>query len=217
MIKKLLFSLLFASVCLSSFAQMEINKRSRKSFTSYHNISFGVGAFPIMGGTGSLFTHHDVYYHDNYDRSRMYQNNSINLPAFNLGYSYDLLRWLSVGATASYSYTGAKYYEGLSDAKIGSFSTSNLSLMAMVRFTWLRRPAVRLYSQVGIGMGLCLRHKRLFGDRWSSGNEAIFAGQMTYLGIQAGRKVYGYAELVGFGTQGAIVVGVGYRFMDKKR
>lgn len=192
--------------------------RQRKPFESYHNITFGVGGFPMMGGAKSRFVKYDPYGgYNHYDQSRRYQNNAINLPAFNLGYSYDLLRWLSLGGTLSYSYSGAKYYDGFSDEHIGSFGTSNLSLSAMVRFTWLRRSVVRLYSQVGLGLGLCIQNKALLGDRYDNNLSVIVAGQMTYFGIQIGRKVYGYAELAGFGTQGALVVGIGCRFMNKKR
>lgn len=220
MARKLLVSLIFSLICLGSLAQTEIKVRQRKPIEPYHNFTFGVGFFPMMGGVNSRILdldRYNTYSFYSYDHHRMYQSNVVNIPSFNLGYYYDVLRWLSVGGVVSYSYTGATYYDGLSDSKVGSFGISNLSLTAMVRFTWLRRPMVRLYSQLGLGMGLYVHSNKLFGNRKTDAWEGIFAGQINYLGVQVGRKVYGYAELLGLGSHGALVLGVGYRFMDKKR
>lgn len=121
-------------------------------------------------------------------------------------YSYRFKRWLELSAVATYS----GYHRSFYDKFTGDFayrqSLCSISLMPYVRFNWLYRKWVRMYSGIGLGISVIV-------DK----NEAVYntgvlpAFAVTPIGIAVGRNFYGLAEL-SIGTTGLFVVGVGYRF-----
>jgi len=88
------------------------------------------------------------------------------------------------------------------------YYVSFLSLMPSVRFTYLHKPVVRLYS--GLDAGVCMA--------WSNNPKAennsqtlIPAFNITPIGLQVGRSWYGMVE-VNFWSDAIVKAGVGYRF-----
>ena len=82
----------------------------------------------------------------------------------------------------------------------------SVALIARLDAVWLRRRWVEMYSGLGAGLDI-VREKGQRGFHTS----VHAAGQLTAVGIRAGGAVYGYAE-AGWGTLGALNVGLGYRF-----
>lgn len=84
--------------------------------------------------------------------------------------------------------------------------------MPVVRFTWLNRRWVRMYTSLGLGAtfatGVDYETERF--------NDDLFAFQFTPIGISVGRSLFGFAE-VGVGAQGALMMGVGYKFKPKNK
>ena len=93
-----------------------------------------------------------------------------------------------------------------------------LSLMPSVRFNYLNRPWVRLYSGVDLGVGYLLS-----GSSSTSGskdgeeesdkrnNNFMFAFNVTAFGVNVGKKFYGLFEL-NMGYDAIVKVGIGARF-----
>ena len=88
------------------------------------------------------------------------------------------------------------------------FHIYSISLMPSIRFTYLHKPMVRLYS--GLDAGVCLFWENNPKSENSS-NTVIPAFNLTPLGLQVGRTWYGMLE-VNFWSDAIVKAGVGYRF-----
>lgn len=66
-------------------------------------------------------------------------------------YSYRPLRWLETGLNVGYINLSRQFNNRLTDQKIGFHTLNTLSFAAHVRFSYLTRPIVRLYSGLAIG------------------------------------------------------------------
>lgn len=79
-----------------------------------------------------------------------------------------------------------------------------LHLLPQLRFYYLKRPVVRLYGDVGLGM------TKYFGEDFR--NRIAVDAQFSPFGIELGKKFFGFAEL-GIGTTySGLRGGVGYKF-----
>ena len=78
--------------------------------------------------------------------------------------------------------------------------------MPIVRFAWLRRGIVQLYSGVGLGFAVGYNEKIDY-------NDTLFdvAYDVTFIGLSIGRDIFGYID-IGVGNRGVISAGIGYRF-----
>jgi hypothetical protein len=82
--------------------------------------------------------------------------------------------------------------------------------MPSVRFTYLNRPWVRLYSGVDVGVGYFIDNKDNVSESTRSGN-FFFAFNVTPIGVNVGKKFYGMFE-TNFGFDSVFKVGLGARF-----
>jgi hypothetical protein len=88
------------------------------------------------------------------------------------------------------------------------FYVSCLSVMPSIRFTYLHKPMVRLYS--GLDAGVCLIWENNPKSE-NPYNTLIPAFNLTPLGLQVGKTWYGMLE-VNFWSDAIVKAGVGYRF-----
>ncbi len=137
--------------------------------------------------------------------------------AFCLGAEYLLARWFAVAADFSITPVWHELYSGVTRQKTGTKSGVAFCLIPQVKFIYMNRPAVRLYSKFGIGAVKCFGFERRDRESFNfelrkSDNSWDAAIQWAPFGIEAGRKFFGYAEL-GLGTlYNGISAGVGYKF-----
>lgn len=139
------------------------------------------------------------------------------LPTFNITYHYAVKPWLEVGGSIGASADATYYYQRVpiegtpwETAKKVNYGHRYAYLMADVRFMYLRKDIVRLYSGVGLGLTFDYfdqAHKPL-GTRELTCLPAV---QLTAIGMQLGRKVYWSLE-AGVGTKGFVNTGIGVRF-----
>jgi hypothetical protein len=122
--------------------------------------------------------------------------------------------WLYFGGAAVW--TGG--FDTLYDAypypvrsRLYTYTNHNISLMPIVRFAWLRRGIVQLYSGVGLGMSLSVAER--VDDRHVVADVAF---DVTFFGISVGRNFFGYLD-IGAGSRGVVSFGVGYRFNRVRR
>ena len=90
------------------------------------------------------------------------------------------------------------------------------ALMPSVRFTYLNRPWVRLYSGVDVGCGYLWSGTTSYdskdeGEEGSKNKNFLFAFNVTAFGVNVGKKFYGLFEL-NAGYDAIVKVGIGARF-----
>ena len=134
-------------------------------------------------------------------------------PVFSLNYHYRLTKWLWVGAMVNYA-----YYKDHTDYTYQIFNTRwmhCITLMPELRFSYLNRPHVTLYSAVATGVTLFVGHENpsweiYDGQWWKLSTFPTF--QLTAFGIRAGgERLFGTFE-TGFGIKGIVSGGIGYAF-----
>ena len=136
----------------------------------------------------------------------------------------DMPRWFTLGAEAGYwlkdwLYLGGTFvwtggFSAVKDyvrhTRSHYYTYNSFTLMPIVRFAWFRRGIVQLYSSAGVGLNLAYvkePQQRYF--------EGVVAHDVTFIGISVGRNFFGYFD-IGAGQRGAVSVGLGYRFNNKK-
>ena len=134
-------------------------------------------------------------------------------PVFSFNYHYRLTKWLWAGAMVNYA-----YYKDHTDYTYQIFNTRwmhCITLMPELRFSYLNRPHVTLYSAVATGVTLFVGHENpsweiYDGQWWKLSTFPTF--QLTAFGIRAGgERLFGTFE-TGFGIKGIVSGGIGYAF-----
>ena len=176
-------------------------RKERQPFTPQHEVRLSWGASPF-----------NLVFDMSYPR-QTYVSKTRFSGAVTASYGYQLKRWLSLHANLTYSGLYRRRNMKSDKTYVGTDREHVLTFMPMVRFTWLNRPAIRLYSSVGAGAAMYL------GRTFVSTESERYRGytvamQITPLGIAFGRSFFGYVE-GGFGAHGWIVAGFGYRFNDQ--
>ena len=129
---------------------------------------------------------------------------------YNVHYYYQVTHWCQVGMKTVVEGSKLTYYTDTTKRMIDHVSQDVLlSFMPSVRFTYLNRPWVRLYSSVDVGVGFFLSSTG--GSDGESGNKALFAFNITPIGVSVGKKFYGLFEL-NAGYDAIVKVGIGARF-----
>ena len=219
--------LLIIGITCSTFAQStekpstiaeKTNQASR-----FNELYGGYGAGSIFYFTGRM-NHTDGYVTEMYS----YENGSLNNKTFTtpsssgtffLGYGRSLNEVISMGflfGFQNFSYTGkAHYVNSISGVDSVVHITNNdylLSGIARVLFSYVNKPAIRLYSGIGIGITVDFGKGKLGEDEYSE-HRLWPAGQLTLMGLRFGRAFGGFFEF-GFGSYGIINAGISYKFKD---
>ena len=188
-----------------------------------HEVRVGAGFLPTSADNVCSMsgTYYDDYYYQTFggghihnsdpsqiiEQSRYYLGHLRSTWAFSAGYFYSVYKWLHVGATLSYHNVSREKFETATRRAVAEMHRNYISIIPTVKFSYLNRPYVRLYS--GIGIGYCGAAVRDF-DR-SRHSENFTAWDVTFLGISAGGRLFGSAE-VGLYTAGYVKFAIGYRF-----
>ena len=172
--------------------------------------------FSIRWGANYDFyeNHNDFYYWsaplENYNSGKYHRGNETYTEAITLSYSREMKRWITLSINASYYGLFQSERDNVSNKKTDTYRKHKISVYPMVRFTYLNRPVIRLYSSVGLGLGVT---KEGWSDnrRYYNDNDTYLDGQLTFFGISIGKKLFVLGE-TGIGAMGFLTVGGGYRF-----
>ena len=134
---------------------------------------------------------------DTYNGSRWF------LGAYALSYTYHPRRWFQFGGTVAIAATTQSRYDRITKARVETRNQYAVSIMPTIRFVYMNRELVQLYSALSLGVVLTPDKTAPYGD-------------VTILGCSVGRNLFGFAEL-GTGVGGGARIGIGYRFDAKKR
>ena len=148
-------------------------------------------------------------------------------PVFSVGYRYRAAKWFWIGLSLSYAhYTDRQtHLYGVNHTGVCNRNFHTLALMPEVRFSYLNRPHVTLYSALSVGLA------EFFGEEdnydvvypehrhpWLSDVDRDYMPtqfstlHVTLLGVKAGwRHWFGSVEL-GAGYKGLGSIGIGYEF-----
>lgn len=157
---------------------------------------------------------------ENYRNAQSYTGNKYSTGALNISQSVKVAKWLELGAVLTYAGTFQNIYSTFDNSVVDREMSNSFFFTPTVRFAWFNREWVRMYSSVGLGIGVMIEN--LAGDHRATGvNEAnIQVGpsiQLTGFGISVGRKFFWFAELQSVGTLGLVTMGAGYRFTPNKK
>lgn len=194
-------------VCL--WAQDEIEQDWRQELQR-HEVGLGMGD-PFMamlyrpGDYAYDASPHETWFNDrNFYHGPVYTSCPISFH-----YLYRVTKFLWLGGTFSYCGVYAKRY-GMDDrAQIGWMNEHYLTLMPTIRFSYLNKKYVMLYSGVSTGCTLGIVSPTKLSA--CPDVQSHFAGQLTAFGVSAGNKWYGFTE-IGVGYNGFVRAGFGYRF-----
>lgn len=200
-----------------------------------HDIQIGIGDPLIVGlQTRNIFIFDDCLLYkcniysilsaSDWFSPDTYSSGIITTPTFSVSYKYRFAKWFWFGGTISYTGFYKSTYDRITDIKLSTYSSHYLVIMPEVRFSWLNRKIVTMYSGIGIGAGIVIdaTHNTViaYPNKVLAGNwtEAYVlpTGHVTLVGIHVGRKWYGFAE-IGMGCKGILQVGFGYNFNSKKK
>ena len=195
--KKLVSVLLCLVVVMPVFAK---NDKDRNEFS----ITYGQYTIPqfayVMGGVlGAAFTagHFSI-------------ENPHLIGAAGVEYVHYVNGWLGFGGAAMCDYMTATALSVDSNGNKtpnGDFKLGCLSAMPLVKFAWLNRAHVGLYSKLAAGAGYTFT-----GDNADVKDNFMFAFQATPIGVDfGGERFRGFVE-AGIGTQGIANVGVRWLF-----
>ncbi len=140
-----------------------------------------------------------------------YDNEKFRGP-FSAEYFYHLKPWLGVGGIFVFAHNKQDIL--FMKKKDGELKHSYFTLLPAVKFDWLRKKHIGMYSK--LGTGLTLRKESIDCDESDVEQEddtmIHFNWQLTLLGFEAGgTKLRGFVEL-GCGEQGVALVGVRCKF-----
>lgn len=138
---------------------------------------------------------------------RYYQSPTYYFSGATLEYSHSVKSWFSIGSKATYAMMWSSMRHVLTDKILYRDNNYAVGLIFNMRFDWLRRDVVQLYSSIGIGLAARFAfHDGVISPMYDA----------TYFGIAVGRDIYGFIELGG-GISGSARAGLGIRFNTQKR
>jgi len=205
--RKTIAVLLGLTIVFGAYAK---NDKDQNEFS----ITYGQATLPqfayVFGGVlGAAFT----LGHFSFDNSHM-------LGAAGLEYVHYVNGWLGFGGAVMCDYMTSDAFTVASDGTktpSGKYNFGFASVMPVVKFAWLNRAHVGLYSKLAFGAGMAFDNGNGSGD--SSGDSeskalenVTFAGQVTPVGIDFGGETFrGFVE-AGIGMQGVVNAGVRWQF-----
>ena len=157
---------------------------------------------------------------DQYYGMQSYRGNRYNTGSLNIGHSVKVAKWLELGATFSYVGSYQNIYSSLDNRVIDRETTSSLFFTPTVRFAWFNREWVRMYSSVGLGVGVMVQHPYSNSQSATAAEPYIEWGpsiQLTGFGISVGKRLFWFTEVQTVGTLGVFIMGAGFRITPDKR
>lgn len=150
-------------------------------------------------------------------------------PVFSFDYHYRAAKWFWLGLSTGYGfYKESHYPDGIvsPDLRYWLCKQHNFLIMPSLRFSYLNRPHITLYSGLDIGLLIVRRTpermNQFVDEGWSPDDDpsdwphnrtdVFSAFQLTAFGVKAGAKHWFGSFELGAGIKGFVNLGVGYEF-----
>ncbi len=176
-----------------------------------HNIRIGYGAPSIISW---MFTHDAVpgaaccdlplihSLREQIRNNRYYETAERYLHSLYAEYTTSINPWFSIGAKCTFAAKWLSEYDSHTHELFARHNAYDIGALLNMRFEWLRRESVQMYSTVGVG--LAAHFERAEG-------RCLPMFDVTFVGLSVGRSFYGFVEL-GEGISGSLRGGFGVRF-----
>ena len=205
--KGILLTIGLTVLSLTAFSQ----KTSQTDLPNEFYAGYGAGSLFYFTGLSNQSHHHMYSYgSDTYLRSA---------GTFLLGYTRNLNRVVSMGVIFSYMPANSDFTDYSYDKPgngsneiTGSASDNILGAITRITFSYVSKPAFRIYSGIAIGVTVDCGTVTYNGNTVSR-RKLYPAGEITLFGVRFGRALGGFVEM-GFGTNGIITAGISYKIND---
>ena len=149
---------------------------------------------------------------DNMFETQITEEARMGYGAYTLSYHNRLKKWFWYGAYLNVFPTqnwGDGYYDYQTDRWVYSpdenYTSIKISLAPSIRFSYLNKPLVTLYSGLSLGWGLVINQNQ------NQDNRLSFFYHATLFGFSVGKKFFAGGE-IGLGYRGLYSINLGYRF-----
>ena len=198
--KSLKLLLLCTFICASLF-----NAKAQQ-YQTKHQFAVGYGAVPNSTWISTL---EDITTIISTVGVITYDNDK-DIGAISMEYLYHASDLIAVGAIGVYAHTTKDMIIGKN--KEGTANLNFMTFMPAVKFDWLRKEHIGLYSKIGVGVSVINEKQSCRGAEDYKHTTACFNWQASFFGIEVGdTNIRGFAEF-GVGEQGMLAVGVRFRF-----
>jgi hypothetical protein len=201
---KKFLALLIAGLLGNTLAAQAQDEPQPKEWFNDISVSYSAGSIYYFTGNINHNDYPDNFYTNDLDPRGM--------GAFALSYHRKLNRIVAIGFNASYLnlYHDASDYEDPANSQ--KYYDNLFNMLASVRFMYVTKPVITMYSGVCIGLSLDFGTTTFNGITYTD-KKLYPAGQITLMGIRVGKAFGGFAEF-GIGTLGIITAGLSYRMGD---
>jgi hypothetical protein len=219
-----------AQIRLTDWGRQRERRFNRQPVKEKWDVRINVAASPIhaanmfVDGLGWSYEIVGDYMVDDFRTDMMsrlysdYYGPTRTLGAIGIGVDYAVSNWFS----ASLDFAAASFwrsrYSAVNDSQVGSDSGTAFYLLPRAKFMYMNRRKVRLYGSFGIGAVLyggfdTLNYRVMDSDGVHFVNNSFRAcAQFSPIGVEFGRKLFGFAE-IGAGTlYVGMQAGIGYKF-----
>lgn len=171
--KKIMFVLLYVSIALTGYAQdVPINANRDSPF----EISVGGSVRSAIGGIIVMPAYAII---NALSTTNEQEAESKIWGLYSLDFMYHINHWLAAGADITMEGETIRKYKKTDETLISVSQLYSFAIMPAVRFTYLNRPVVKLYSGVQLGCYLL--------SSTTSKSQVTFGGNATLLGVSAGK------------------------------
>jgi len=148
-----------------------------------------------------------------------YTGPTLTTGALGIGFDYAVSSWFSLSADLAATFLWHDRYEAMDNSVTGRQTGAAIYLLPRAKFMYMNRKKVRLYGSLGAGLVKYVGFKEL-SYRYTDSDGSVrfednsFKGccQISPIGVEFGRKTFGFAEL-GIGSLYAgFQAGIGYKF-----
>ncbi len=202
-------------ICLLTVLGLSlVSAQDENTFVPSHEINLGWGTLPIIPAVYLGFENNGCYepndlLGDGYLDALYTEGATRTTAAITASYMYNLTKRFSVGGSLSYYGVYRSTFDRVTEELVGRHTDQCLSAIAMVKLNYLSTEIVRLYGKLGLGLGLNWTNHYLEDEGYSD-RHMYLTGNVTFLGVQVGKKLYGFGEF-GVGSNGVLIGGIGYK------
>lgn len=226
--------LYFQIAYLHGFSKQRAIKQAQPHWNddkSFYRHEFRLGVSDHFGFLGRWAHQYTTFFDYGGERVGTTSTDYHFTPVVSLDYHYRAAKWFWIGLSTGYSFMKEKLYPGNVVSPDGfhwDCKEHHFLIMPSLRFSYLNRPHVTLYSGLAVGV-LINRGNRYYGDlstlpefapaTWGlvpaelpDHTSAGSAFQLTAFGVKAGAKHWFGSFEAGVGIKGFVNLGVGYEF-----
>lgn len=167
-------------------------------------VTFGYG-YSAVTSYDSYANKRFPFVHNNFPNAQNVPPGHItgSIGTISIGFNYEITPWLELNVPFVYSHNSGRQ-EFRQETNTGQ-KDNWVTLLPNLRINWMRNNWLSVYSRVGVGLGL--------GNRWVSvdqdqSTKAIFAYQVSPVGIEMGKGNFCFFVEGGYGFTGAVTAGI---------